>query len=178
MGLCFKYWYLPRDPYLKKNSIYLLCSNEKKTAFTSFASKIGIYLGTPTFKKTAFTSFAQMKKKQHLPPLLPKLVFTPGPLLLKKQHLPPLLKRRNSIYLLCFQNWYLPRDHYFEKNSIYLLCSNEKKQHLPPLLPKLVFTSGPLLLKKQHLPPLLKRKKKSIYLLCFQNWYLPRDPYF
>merc|ERR1711913_277325 len=111
---------------------------------------------------------------------------------------------------LCFKNWYLPRDPYFEKNSIYLLCSNEKKQHLPPLLPKLVFTSGPLLLKKQHLPPLLKRKKtaftsfaskigiylgtstfkktaftsfaqtkkNSIYLLGFQNWYLPRDPYF
>merc|ERR1711984_75324 len=70
----------------------------RKTAFTSFASKIGIYLGTTTLKKNSIYLLCSNEKKQHLPPLLPKLVFTSGPLLLKKQHLPPLLNRKKTAF--------------------------------------------------------------------------------
>merc|ERR1712112_613868 len=78
--------------------------------------------------------------------------------------------------LLCFSNWHLPRDPPYEKNGFYLLCSSQKNRLIPPLLFKLAFTSGPPPMKKMAFTSFALHKKIGLYLLCFSNWHLPREP--
>merc|ERR1739842_162007 len=116
------------------------------------------------------------QKNRLIPPLLLKLAFTSGP---------PL--KKNGFYLLCSsqKNRLIPP--LLFKLAFTSGPPLRKKWLLPPLLftKKSAYTSfafqtgiylGTPPSKKTAFTSFALHKKIGLYLLCFSNWHLPRDP--